>query len=85
MIMYLQFETKEEFIKWVQENLLSPHEVAEHLGISLQAVNRSVRTGKLNPIKQESRFSLFLREDVLKRQEELKDLRAKYRPWEITE
>ncbi|UOF90742.1 DNA-binding protein [Fodinisporobacter ferrooxydans] len=80
--MYLQFETKDEFIRWIQENLLSPHEVSEYLGVTPQAVNQSVKNGKLVPIKQEPRFSLFLKEDVENRKEELQTLRTKYRPWE---
>ncbi|WP_018130206.1 MerR family transcriptional regulator [Effusibacillus pohliae] len=80
--MFLQFETKEDFVRWAQENLLSPHEVANLLGVSLQAVHQSVKNGKLTPLKKEPRFSLFLKEDILNRKKELEMLRSKYRPFE---
>ncbi|GLG01575.1 hypothetical protein Alches_16150 [Alicyclobacillus hesperidum subsp. aegles] len=81
--MYLQFETKADFVRWAQENILTPQEVTEILECSLQAVRQSVQHGKLQPLKKHERITLFLREDVEARSEELKDLRAKYRPYEV--
>ncbi|WP_369699953.1 helix-turn-helix domain-containing protein [Alicyclobacillus sendaiensis] len=82
--MYLQFETKADFIRWAQENILTPQEVAQMLGCSLQAVGQSVRNGKLKVLKKQERITLFLREDVTARAEKLNELRVKYRSHENT-
>ncbi len=82
---YLQFETKADFVRWAQENILTPQEVARMLDCSLQALGQSVRNGKLKTLKKQERVTLFLREDVEARGAELKDLRAKYRPYEIAD
>lgn len=80
--MYLQFETKEDFLKWAQENILTPQEVTALLDCSLQAVGQSVRNGKLSALKKHERTTLFLREDVQRRASELQTLRRKYRPYD---
>ena len=80
--MYLQFKTKSEFLTWVQDNILTPQEVQELLGVSQQSVNQSVQGGKLKVLKKQARTTLFLKEDVLARKAELGPLREKYRPYD---
>ena len=80
--MYLQFETKEGFLKWAVENILTTTEVEELLGASKQAVRQSVKNGKLSPLKEVGRVNLYLKEDVLHRKKELNSLLKKYRPYD---
>ncbi|GMA49303.1 hypothetical protein GCM10025857_06600 [Alicyclobacillus contaminans] len=80
--MYLQFNSKADFVKWAQENILTPQEVTEILHCSPQAIRQSVQNGKLQPLKKHERTTLFLREDVERRGEELQELREKYRPYD---
>ncbi|XRD24035.1 helix-turn-helix domain-containing protein [Lysinibacillus fusiformis] len=76
------FNSKEEFIKLVQTEILTSSEVLEELQISRQSLNSLVKRGKLIPIKELPRDRMFLREDVEARKEAAKDLNAKYRPYD---
>ncbi|MEA0563494.1 helix-turn-helix transcriptional regulator [Lysinibacillus irui] len=76
------FNTKEEFIKLVQSEILTSSEVLEELQISRQSLNSLVKRGKLIPIKELPRDRMFLREDVEARKEAAKELHAKYRPYD---
>ncbi|MCG7435863.1 helix-turn-helix transcriptional regulator [Lysinibacillus fusiformis] len=76
------FNSKEEFIKLVQTEILTSSEVLEELQISRQSLNSLVKRGKLIPIKELPRDRMFLREDVEVRKEAAKDLNAKYRPYD---
>ncbi|MCK1989487.1 helix-turn-helix transcriptional regulator [Lysinibacillus fusiformis] len=76
------FNSKEEFIKLVQTEILTSSEVLEELQISRQSLNSLVKRGKLIPIKELPRDRMFLREDVEARKEAAKELNAKYRPYD---
>lgn len=76
------FNSKEEFIKLVQTEILTSSEVLEELQISRQSLNSLVKRGKLIPIKELPRDRMFLREDVDARKEAAKELNAKYRPYD---
>jgi len=76
------FNSKEEFIKLVQTEILTSSEVLEELQISRQSLNSFVKRGKLTPIKELPRDRMFLREDVEARKEAAKELNAKYRPYD---
>ncbi len=76
------FNSKEDFIKLVQTEILTSSEVLEELQISRQSLNSLVKRGKLNPIKELPRDRMFLREDVEARKEAAKELHAKYRPYD---
>ncbi|QDP99410.1 helix-turn-helix domain-containing protein [Lysinibacillus fusiformis] len=75
-------DTKDEFIKLVQSEILTTSEVLEELQISRQALNSLVKRGKLVPVKELSRDKLFLREDIESRKEAAKELHTKYRPYD---
>jgi len=76
------FNSKEEFIKLVQSEILTSSEVLEELQISRQSLNSLVKRGKLTPIKELPRDRMFLREEVEARKEAAKELHAKYRPYD---
>jgi len=76
------FNTKDEFIKLVQSEILTTSEVLEKLEISRQALNSLVKRGKLVPVKELSRDKLYLREDIESRKEAAKELHTKYRPYD---
>ncbi|KOS61732.1 helix-turn-helix domain-containing protein [Lysinibacillus agricola] len=76
------FNSKEDFIKLVQTEILTSSEVLEELQISRQSLNSLVKRGKLVPIKELPRDRMFLREDVEARKEAAKELHAKYRPYD---
>ena len=76
------FNSKGEFIKLVQTEILTSSEVLEELQISRQSLNSLVKRGKLIPIKELPRDRMFLREDVEARKEAAKELNAKYRPYD---
>lgn len=80
--MEYKVSNKEDFIKLVQSEVLTSSEVLEILEVSRQSLNSLVKRGKLVPIKELSRDKLFLREDILKRKEDSKELAAKYRPYD---
>ncbi|MGE6516624.1 helix-turn-helix transcriptional regulator [Lysinibacillus sphaericus] len=76
------FNTKDEFIKLVQSEILTTSEVLEELQITRQALNSLVKRGKLVPVKELSRDKLYLREDIESRKEAAKELHTKYRPYD---
>ncbi|MFK4313129.1 MULTISPECIES: helix-turn-helix domain-containing protein [unclassified Bacillus (in: firmicutes)] len=66
--------------KWVFDNVLTTPEAIELLGISRARLSHMIRNGKITPIKKLGCVSLFLREDLEKKLEELILLRKKYQP-----
>ncbi|MFY0518521.1 helix-turn-helix transcriptional regulator [Lysinibacillus sp. UGB7] len=76
------FNTKDDFIKLVQSEILTTSEVLDELQISRQALNSLVKRGKLVPVKELSRDKLYLREDIESRKEAAKELHTKYRPYD---
>ncbi|MDY8162298.1 helix-turn-helix domain-containing protein [Bacillus thuringiensis] len=68
--------------QWVFDNVLTTPEAIELLGISRARLSHMIRNGKITPIKKLGCVSLFLREDLEKKLEELIALRKKYRPGE---
>lgn len=55
-----QVNSKEEFIKLVQSEILTSSEVIDELQISRQALGLLVKRGKLIPVKDVNRDKLFL-------------------------
>lgn len=80
--MEYNIQNKEDFIKYVRNEVLTSSEVIEELQISRQALNSLVKRGKLVPIKELSRDRLFLREDIENRKTSAMELNKKYRPYE---
>ncbi|MCC2250945.1 MAG: helix-turn-helix domain-containing protein, partial [Bacillota bacterium] len=69
-----------DFLDFLNENLLSTVETAEILGISKARVGHLVKSGKLQPAKNQPKT--FLKNVVLAKKEELEELRRKYRPYD---
>ncbi len=54
----------------------------ELLGISRPRLNQLVQKNIIIPVKKTGAITLFLKDDILAKKDELIELRAKYRPWE---
>lgn len=67
--------------KWINDNVMTTPEAIELLGISRARMSHMIKNGKIVPIKKLGCVSLFLREDLEKKKEELILLRAKYQPY----
>ncbi|WP_339164698.1 helix-turn-helix domain-containing protein [Siminovitchia sp. FSL H7-0308] len=78
--MKYQFESTEDLLRFLNENLLSTVEAAEILGVSKARIGHMVRDGKLMPAKDQPK--IFLKESVLERKAEQGELRKKYRPYD---
>ncbi|HHQ2477312.1 TPA: helix-turn-helix domain-containing protein [Bacillus cereus] len=66
--------------KWAKANILTTPEAIELLGISRSRMSNMIKNGKIVPLKKQGAISLFLREDLEKKLEELIILRKKYQP-----
>ncbi|MHC5529509.1 helix-turn-helix domain-containing protein [Priestia megaterium] len=76
---YIKPELKRKFIR---ECALTSPEALELLEISRPRLSQMIRDGKIEPVKKLGAVSLFLKDDLLQKKEELILLRKKYRPWE---
>lgn len=65
------FETKEELIKFVNDEIVNTSEALEILECSRQNLNKLVKTGTLVPIKEMVRDRLFFKKDILNRKEQV--------------
>lgn len=66
--------------KWAKANILTTPEALEILGISRARLSNMIKNGKIVPLKKMGCTSLFLREDLENKLEELILLRAKFQP-----
>ncbi|HFK1764579.1 MULTISPECIES: helix-turn-helix domain-containing protein [Bacillus] len=66
--------------KWAKANILTTPEALEILGISRARLSNMIKNGKITPLKKMGCTSLFLREDLENKLEELIILRAKFQP-----
>ncbi|MFJ7982595.1 MarR family transcriptional regulator [Lysinibacillus xylanilyticus] len=82
MTRYYSNNTKDEFIKLAQSEILTSSEVLDELQISRQALSSLVKREKLIPIKELTRDRLFLKEDVERRKEATKKFYANYPPYD---
>lgn len=78
--MKYQFSSTQEFVKYLNENLVSAAEAAEILGVTPRRVTSLVNEGKLDPVKDQPK--MFLRDVVVEKKKELEELRKKYRPYD---
>lgn len=76
---YIKPESKRKFIR---ECVLTSPEAIELLEVSRPRLSKMIKDGKIEPVKKTGAISLFLKEDVLKKKEELIRLRKQFRPWE---
>lgn len=64
-----QFNSKEELLKFIAENIINTAEAIQILNCSRQNIDDLVKRGKLIPVKVFPRDRLFFKEDVVKRLE----------------
>jgi len=76
---YIKPELKRKFIR---EYVLTSPEAIELLEISRPRLSKMIKDGKIDPVKKSGAISLFLKDDVLQKREELIKLRKQFRPWE---
>ncbi|MGW6380914.1 helix-turn-helix domain-containing protein [Peribacillus butanolivorans] len=57
-------------------------EAIEFLEISRARLSAMIKNNKIKPVKKLGCVSLFLKEDLEEKKEELVELRKKYRPYE---
>ncbi|MFA2563493.1 DNA-binding protein [Bacillus wiedmannii] len=67
-----KFETKDDLIRFIQNEIVNTSEALEILGCSRQNLNYMVQTEKVKPIKEMSRDRLYLKEDILKSKERMR-------------
>ncbi len=66
--------------EWARTEILTTPEAIALLGISRSRMSNMIKNGKIVPLKKQGAISLFLRENLEKKLEELKILRAKFQP-----
>ncbi|MDA1742250.1 helix-turn-helix domain-containing protein [Bacillus cereus] len=72
-----QFNSKEDLMRFIENEILTATEASELLGFSRSRFNKLVAEGRLKPAKKVKAASLFLKSDV----EELgKGIDIKHRP-----
>ncbi|CAH0208431.1 hypothetical protein SRABI84_02077 [Peribacillus simplex] len=67
--------------QFVMNEVLTSAECIELLGITRARLSSLIRKKKIVPIKKGG-VQLYLKQDMLKKKEELEALRLKYRPYE---
>ncbi|MGZ0875136.1 helix-turn-helix domain-containing protein [Priestia megaterium] len=77
---HIKPELKRRFIR---ECVLTSPEAIELLEISRPRLSKMIKDGKIEPVKKSGAISLFLKDDVLQKKEELIRLRKQFRPWEM--
>ncbi|WP_242224438.1 helix-turn-helix domain-containing protein [Bacillus cereus group sp. BfR-BA-01380] len=67
-----KFETKEELIEFINNEILNTTEALDILGCSRQNLNMMIKKEKITPIKEMVRDRLFFKEDILKSKEQMR-------------
>ncbi|AJA23179.1 TPA: DNA-binding protein [Bacillus thuringiensis] len=67
-----KFESQEELIKFVNDEIVNTSEALKILECSRQNLNKLVKSGTLVPIKEMVRDRLFFKKDILNRKEQMK-------------
>ncbi|WP_421924819.1 DNA-binding protein [Lysinibacillus capsici] len=78
--MEYKFESTEELLEFLNDELLSAAEAIEILDISKVRLGKLVKDGKLIAVKEQPK--MFLKSMILEKKEELELLRKKYRPYD---
>ncbi|MBL3731536.1 DNA-binding protein [Lysinibacillus sp. HST-98] len=78
--MEYKFESTEELLEFLNNELLSAAEAIEILDISKVRLGKLVKDGKLIAVKEQPK--MFLKSMILEKKEELELLRKKYRPYD---
>ncbi|EOO75494.1 DNA-binding protein [Bacillus mycoides] len=66
------FETKDDLIRFIQDEIVNTSEALEILGCSRQNLNVMVQKEKVKPIKEMPRDRLYFKEDILKSKEQMR-------------
>ncbi|HDR6822044.1 DNA-binding protein [Bacillus thuringiensis] len=66
------FKTKDDLIRFIQDEIVNTSEALEILGCSRQNLNVMVQKEKVKPIKEMSRDRLYFKEDILKSKEQMR-------------
>ncbi|XLP24152.1 DNA-binding protein [Bacillus toyonensis] len=67
-----KFETKDDLIRFIQNEIVNTSEALDILGCSRQNLNVMVQKEKVKPIKEMSRDRLYFKEDILKSKEQMR-------------
>ncbi|HDR7616966.1 DNA-binding protein [Bacillus mycoides] len=67
-----KFETKDDLIRFIQDEIVNTSEALEILGCSRQNLNVMVQKEKVKPIKEMPRDRLYFKEDILKSKEQMR-------------
>ncbi|WP_144508145.1 DNA-binding protein [Bacillus mycoides] len=67
-----KFETKDDLIRFIQDEIINTSEALEILGCSRQNLNVMVQKEKVKPIKEMPRDRLYFKEDILKSKEQMR-------------
>ncbi|PNK21857.1 DNA-binding protein [Bacillus thuringiensis] len=67
-----KFETKDELIRFIQDEIVNTSEALDILGCSRQNLNVMVQKEKVKPIKEMSRDRLYFKEDIVKSKEQMR-------------
>ncbi|EJQ71671.1 hypothetical protein IG7_01989 [Bacillus cereus HuA2-4] len=67
-----KFETKDDLIRFIQDEIVNTSEALEILGCSRQNLNVMVQKEKVKPIKEMSRDRLYFKSDILKTKEQMR-------------
>ncbi|MGW5983396.1 DNA-binding protein [Bacillus mycoides] len=67
-----KFETKEELMRFIQEEIVNTSEALEILGCSRQNLNVMVQKEKVKPIKEMARDRLYFKEDILENKKQMR-------------
>jgi len=78
--MKYKFESTEELLEFLNEELLSAAEAIQILDISKARLGKLVKDGKLIAAKEQPK--MFLKSIILEKKDELELLRKKYRPYD---
>ncbi|PEA52478.1 DNA-binding protein [Bacillus pseudomycoides] len=67
-----KFETKEELIRFINDEIVNTSEALNILECSRQYLNKLVKEEKLIPIKEMVRDRLFFKQDILNRKAQMR-------------
>lgn len=67
-----KFETKEELVRFINDEIVNTSEALDILGCSRQNLNMMIKKEKITPIKEMVRDRLFFKEDILKSKEQMR-------------
>ncbi|KSU88920.1 transcriptional regulator [Priestia veravalensis] len=64
-------KTREQLVQFLASEVVTTSDAIEILGVSRQYVNKLVKNGTINPIRESSKEKLFLKSDILARKQKM--------------